>query len=172
MTFEDLVNKVSPKLKGIVYKLNTHCSFLNDKDLLQESLLYLWVEFKEGNLSGHTDSYILQGCYFYLKNYLRKFRDRGRLISIEGLVNEEGADLEEVLSWQHYKPGAEIIQLDNKILVDKIRNNGLTDREKQVFILWLEGLTTREIGRKLDISHVRVVRLQNSIKEKCQKYRN
>ena len=49
-------------------------------------------------------------------------------------------------------------------------NNGLTPREKEVFILALEGLTVREIGDRLGVSHVRVVKLRANIKEKCIKH--
>ncbi|MCU0652415.1 MAG: hypothetical protein MUC39_05695, partial [Candidatus Omnitrophica bacterium] len=60
--------------------------------------------------------------------------------------------------------------LNNKALIETIRNNGLTIREKDIFNLALGGLTTREIGKKLGISHVRVVKLQKTMREKCRKH--
>jgi len=59
----------------------------------------------------------------------------------------------------------------SKMLIEKINNNGLTKREKEVFNLGLEGLTTREIGGRLGISHVMVVKLKGKIRDKCEKYR-
>ena len=58
------------------------------------------------------------------------------------------------------------------MLIEEILNDGLTRREKEVFCLALEGLTTREIGSRLGISHVRVVKLKGKIRDKCKKYRD
>jgi RNA polymerase sigma factor (sigma-70 family) len=43
----------------------------------------------------------------------------------------------------------------------------LNEREKVVFRLYLDGLTTRDIGTRLGISHVMVVKIKKKIKEKC-----
>ncbi|MCX5704439.1 MAG: hypothetical protein NT066_08150 [Candidatus Omnitrophica bacterium] len=100
MSFEILLKRISPTLKRIAYRLNGHFSFFNDEDLYQEALIHLWLDFKEGKLSDKTDSYILQGCYFYLKNYIRKNYDKANLISLEKQNNQEceDFDLENVLS--------------------------------------------------------------------------
>jgi RNA polymerase sigma factor (sigma-70 family) len=172
MCFEDLIKKFSLKLKRITYKLNGHFSFFNDEDLYQEALIHLWLDFKKGRLSDKTDSYILQGCYFHLKNYIRKNYDKANLISLENITNEEGEvfALDNILSLENPHSCFEIINC--KMLIEKINNNGLTEREKEVFCLALEGLTTREIGSKLGISHVRVVKLRAKIKDKCRKYKD
>ena len=44
----------------------------------------------------------------------------------------------------------------------------LTDRERYVFGLYLQGLTTREIGNRLNVSHVMVVKIEKRISEKCR----
>jgi RNA polymerase sigma factor (sigma-70 family) len=172
MHFEEVVKRISPKLKGIAYKLNGRFSFFNEEDLYQEALIHLWLDFKQGKLSDKTDSYILQGCYFHIKNYIRKNYDRANLISLENMTNEEGKifDLDNILSLEGPDSCFELINC--KMLIEKINNNGLTKREKEVFCLALEGLTTREIGSRLGISHVRVVKLKGRIKDKCRKYRD
>ena len=43
----------------------------------------------------------------------------------------------------------------------------LTEREKEVVFLSIDGLTVREIGVKLNISHVMVIKIKNNIKRKC-----
>ncbi len=170
MHFEDLLKRISPKLKGIAYRLNGHFSFFNDEDLYQEALIHLWLNFKEGKLEDKTDSYILQGCYFHLKNYIRKKYDKAKLISLGNMTNEEGEtfDLENILSLEDPHYSFELINC--KMLIEKINHNGLTRREKEVFKLSLEGLTTREIGCRLGVSHVRVVRLKQKVKEKSKRY--
>jgi len=172
MPFDDLVKRISPILKKITYKLNGHFPFFDDKDLYQEALIHLWLDFKEGKSSDKTDSYILQGCYFHLKNYIRKNYDKANLISLENLTNEEGEvfDLGNILSLGNPESCFELIHC--KMLIERINNNGLTKREKEVFCLALEGLTTREIGSRLGISHVRVVKLKGKIRDKCRKYRD
>ena len=60
MSFEELLEKITPTLKRITYRLNGHFSFFNDEDLFQEALMHLWVEFQQGKLNDKTDSYILQ----------------------------------------------------------------------------------------------------------------
>jgi len=169
MCFEELVKKLSPTLKRITYKLNGHFSSFNHEDLYQEALMHLWSEFSAGKLADKTDSYILQGCYFYLKNYIRKNYDKVFVLSLEQkLDSEEGKDLGEILPLKRADSCFE--EVHSNIVIEQIMNNGLTSREKEVFILALEGLTAREIGGRLGISHVRVVKLRSSIKEKCSKH--
>lgn len=168
MFFEALVKRISPKLKGIAYKLNGHFSFFNEEDLYQEALLHLWQDFQRGKLNDKTESYILQGCYFHLKNYIRKTQDRIKPVSFDILLDEEGMELEEIFCLEGPERGSKDIEC--KILIEQMQNNGLTKREKEVFSLCLEGLTTREMGERLGISHVRVVKLMRSLREKCRKH--
>ncbi len=165
MSFEVLVKRISPTLKRITYKLNGHFSFFNDEDLFQEALVHLWVDFRAGKLDDKTDSYILQGCYFYLKNYLRKTQDKLRLVSIDTLVNEDGLDLEETLATEGPLPA--YANLDEGLLFERIQGLGLTPRENDILSFSMKGLTVREIGKRLGISHVMVIKLRGKIKDKC-----
>jgi len=164
MFFEELVKRISPKLKGIAYRLNGHFSFFNEEDLYQEAMVALWQDFQDGTLNDKTDSYILQGCYFHLKNYIRKTSDKMNLLSLDSVINTEDTTLEERLSLEN--PERSFDELNCKMLVERLQNNGLTQREKEVFSFCLEGLTTREIGERLGISHVRVVKIKASIRRK------
>ncbi len=166
--FEDIIKRVSPVLKRITYKLNGHFTFFDEEDLFQEALVHLWQDFKDGKIEDKTDSYILQGCYFHLKNYLRKTRDKVSFLSIDNFVDEDGTGLEEILSLEDKNSCFDY--LENKMLIEAIQNNGLTSREKEVLSLCLDGLTTREIGQRLGISHVRVVKIKAKIKRKYHNF--
>lgn len=169
MDFESLINKLSPTIKRIAYKLNGRFVSFNHDDLYQEALVHLWQDFNAGKLDNKTDSYILQGCFFHLKNYIRKAKIKGNVISIETSLGEEGTSLEEVLL-EKENPISHFDYLNDKMLVEVIQNNGLTPREKYILSLCAEGLTTREIGRRLSVSHVRVVKIMGVIRGKCRKY--
>lgn len=170
MSFEGLLDKIYPKLKGITYKLNGHFTSFNDEDLLQEALIRLWQDFNAGKLNDKTDSYILQGCYFHLKNYIRKNYEKAPIVSLENNVNQEGEVIvsDRALPLENRESSLELVHC--RMLIDRINNNGLSKREKEVFNFSLEGLTTREIGSRLGISHVMVVKLKGRIREKCRKY--
>ena len=146
MSFEVLVKRVSPTLKRITYKLNGHFSFFNDEDLFQEALVHLWVDFRAGKLNDKTDSYILQGCYFYLKNHLRKTQDKLHLVSIDALVNEDGMDLEETLAAEGPLPAYE--ELDERLLSEKMQNLGLTPRENDILSLQHERIDRKRNRQK------------------------
>jgi RNA polymerase sigma factor (sigma-70 family) len=170
MEFEALIKRISSKLKGITYKLNGRFNFMNHDDLYQEALLHLWMDFRNGKLSDKTDSYVLQGCYFHLKNYIRTVQDKAHLDSLDALMNnnEESLNLEQRLPVEDSQVYFE--RLENKLLAETIQNNGSSPREKYILSLFAQGLTTRQIGQRLGVSHVRVVKLAAVIREKSKKY--
>jgi RNA polymerase sigma factor (sigma-70 family) len=48
----------------------------------------------------------------------------------------------------------------------------LDEREQEVLRLLMEGLTVREIGDRLGISHVMVVKLWRRMRDKCRALRS
>ena len=162
--FENRLKRLSPTLRRITHKLNGHLSFFDDDDLYQEATECLWVWFCHGDLDNKTDSYLLQGCYYHLKNYLRKTLDKARLVSLSGIVDEEGSEMEEFLAYDDKTTEDSAAKI---FLTEELGSAGLTSREEAVLKYSLKGLTTREIGLKLCISHVMVVKLKKHIKNKC-----
>lgn len=171
MAFEELVKKLTPKLRGIAYKLNSHYVFFNHEDLFQEELMHLLEDFRSGKLNDKTDSYILQGCYFHLKNYIRTQKIKVSLISLEAAsADEEGISLKDTL-WMQDEPSRHYFsRLNEKLLAETIHNNGFTKREKEVLLYCQDGLTTRDMGKRLGVSHVMVVKLMSRIRQKSRKY--
>ncbi|MDD5347934.1 MAG: sigma-70 family RNA polymerase sigma factor [Candidatus Omnitrophica bacterium] len=170
MTFELLVKRLTPKLKGICYKLNRRFTYFNEEDLFQEALLGLWKKFEAGALTDKTDSYILQGCSFALRNYIRTALDRVTPMSIEASVDENDVAREETLALRDVRFDSYFESLNDKFVAEVIRNNGLTRREKELLPFFAEGLTVREIGRRLGVSHVMVLKMRETIRKKCLKH--
>lgn len=169
MEFEKLVNTISPKLKAITHKLNGKYTFFNEDDLYQEALFDLWNRNKEGVLSDKTDSYILQSCYFFLKNHIRKIYKKidRNTISLCSFVNDENEDFQDIF----LKESANEINFSEiNLLLEKIYGL-LNNREKEILSLSLDDLGPREIGRRLGISHVMVIKVKQKIKEKCLKFK-
>lgn len=165
-SYEVLVRRISPTLKRIAKKLDGRFSFIDDGDLYQEALLHLWIHHSEGKLADKTDSYILQGCYFHLKNVIRKIHDNGTFISLSTVNEEDGTILAEIIL---PKDMSSIAHVEGRMHVEAIEASGMTEREKNVLESCMEGMTTREIGRRMGISHVAVVKIRNKIKMKYQK---
>ncbi len=164
-SFDLLMKRISPTLRRITQKLNGHFTFMDHEDLFQEAVLRLWCDFKGGSLHDKTDSYLLQGCYFHLKNYIRKVQDKAPLVSLAGMVDEEAVRLEEILEAEDI---AAFDYVDGKMQVEALVENGLTPRERDVLALSMEGMTTREVGQKLGISHVAVVKVRSRLKAKYE----
>lgn len=168
MRFEELMKELMPKLKGIVYRLKARPAYFSSDDLLQECLLILWVKFKRGELADKTPSYILQGCYFHLKNHLRKEKLKYKLMSLDEAIGDEEARLEDFL--EDKKAAGFFEDLNAKLIAQTIRNNGLSGKEKDILFLYAEGLATREIGTRFGVSHVSIVKAMKLIREKCRKH--
>lgn len=164
MNFEQLIKKFGTKLKSIAYKLDGKYTAFNHDDLYQEALFYLWQKFQEGEFKDCTDSYILQNCFYFLKNYIRKAFKKmdASSVSLEEMVNDD-LRLEDILE------SPKISELLEGELEIKI-NNLLDERERQVLQFNLEGLTTRQIGERVGVSHVMVIKIGNRIKEKCKEF--
>jgi len=170
MDFERVVAKISPKLKGIAFRLNHRFTFFNEEDLFQEALIHLWKEFCSGKLADKTDSYILQGCYFHLQNYIRSAKDKFTSFSLDAHYVKDSDNYEEPLELKDERSGDYFERLNREMIADVIRNNGLTSREKNLLPFFAEGLTIREIGRKVGVSHVSILKMREEIRRKCLKH--
>lgn len=171
--FAKLVKKISPKLRRIAHKLDYLRAFFGWEDLYQEALIHLWDEFNSAALEGKTDSYILQGCYFHLKNYIRKESDKVKVLSLDAGFNPDREnDSACELPIEDRSAGDALLRLDDRLLTQTILNNGLTDKEKYLLSLCAQGLTTREAGKMIGVSHVSIIKSLKIIRQKCLKYRD
>jgi len=163
--FEHLIKELSPKLHGIAHRMNGHFTFFSDEDLYQEAVIHLWLLFKKGILDDKTDSYILQGCFFYLKNYLRTTLDKAKLISLSEMIDGNDSALEKLIA---SKSEAGFDHASSALIAEETLTKDFDEREREILKFSIEGLTLREIGSRLGISHVMVIKLKSRIKEKCR----
>lgn len=169
MDFETLYKRISPRLKRIAQSRNGHGFFIGKEDLYQEMCIYLWNNFKDGVPAGINDAYIIRGCEFHILNYLRKEKEKAIIFSLEEPVNDNGDTLKDILPNRNEPLDK---HADKKMVFDYIKNNGFSKQEKEVFSLLSAGYTTREIGKKLGISHVMVVKCKKRIINKWQRKNN
>ena len=168
MSFEEIHKKLSPTIKRIAYRLNGRYRSFNHDDLYQEASFHLWNNFLQGKLSDKTDSYLLQGCYFHLKNYIRKVNERSNIVSIDAALNaDENTTVGDLLgeSWATEDCRND---LHNKFLAQSIANNGFNPREKRLLEYFSQGLTTRDIGKRMGVSHVSIVKMLQKIRVKSK----
>ncbi len=160
MKFEKIVKKLTPKLRGIAYRLNGKYTVLDHDDLYQEALAHMWEEFCAGKLEGKTDSYVLQGAYYHLKNHLRGLDDNTFFARLDEQVSEDGDTLGELIPAED-DGGYEAAETS-----ELLERCGLTEKEQQVLQLYADGLTVREVGEQIGVSHVTILKMLNSVKKK------
>lgn len=147
---------------------------MSEQDLYQEAVLHLWEESRKNVLCDKTESYVLQGCYFFLKNYIRTHYTR---IERQSLPLQTAADSPDCMPDILSKLAAD--EYGSSRLHDRIEAASLKEaaqkcllpREREILSCYLGGFTTREIGRRLGISHVRVVKIGKAIRDKCKDMR-
>lgn len=166
MKYDELLRRLDPKLRAISYKVKRRYSYCDEDDFYQEALLHLWMMSENGELDDKTDSYILQGAYFFLKNYIRKACKSvdNNSVSLHAFIDESGTTIEDTLVSEGYVMEMESVEI--YLLLDDSEEL-FTDREKDVFYYKMEGFTSREIGKKIGVSHVMVGKINNRIREKC-----
>ena len=158
MEFEELREEYESQIKMLAYRLNSNLRCIGHEDLAQEALLCLWQQSESGKLEGKNHSYIMKGLYFHLKNYIRVMDDSRRLSYLEELKGGDGGEPQQLVDRHVHCDG------DGKDLAYELFANTLTEREREVLALSFEGHTTREAGKKLDISHVRVVKILKRVR--------
>jgi RNA polymerase sigma factor (sigma-70 family) len=170
MDFKELTRKISSKLNAITHKLNGRFTYFNEDDLYQEAMIHLWDKFNKGELQDKTDSFILQGCFFYLKNHIRKTYKRIDMnsTSLNQIIGDENNSLEAFISSQGRHGESSLFE---SALLEECIFRNLSAKEMRIISLVKDGLTTRGIGKKMGFSHVMVIKILNKIRQKCKKLR-
>jgi RNA polymerase sigma factor (sigma-70 family) len=152
MEFFELVKRISSKIRILSSKFSLP-SAIDREDLYQECSLHLWERWRKGELEDKTDAYIITSCWFHLKNYIRRFKKMARIVSLN--------ELEDLI------PKTPLFdkRVDDILFIQQAKKR-LTEREWDVMDLLSQGYTLREIGERLGISHVMVLKIRDSIARK------
>ncbi|OIP38755.1 hypothetical protein AUJ95_06375 [Candidatus Desantisbacteria bacterium CG2_30_40_21] len=163
MDFGELVKRFSPYLKRLSNKVIIPSRAIGQDDLYQEMLYHLWERWKQGEFEDKNDGYIRGSCYFHLKNYLRRYTEKVNLISLDEPFGEEGTTIKDIIP-DHAAPFD--VRVDDALFIQQMKAKELTRREKDVIELLAQGDTLRDIGKRLGISHVRVLKIRENISGK------
>jgi len=143
-------------LRGIVRRLTTERGL--EEDLIQEAIIHLWL--REREKPGQSRSWYIQSCRLHLQNFLRRGRsvDDGKRRHVAGppIAVEPQEDLEARVD------DTLLSLVCARDLVAEL-SKWLTPVEKQILSLAHDGLSSREIGERLDLSHTSILRRQRNI---------
>lgn len=165
----EVIVRIRYQLKAIIRKLNIMNQYIDSDDLYQEALLYLWQQNESGKLIGKNDSYILQGCYYYLKNFIRKRikPDHKKINKVYCFnLSEQNREIEKNTTHSHNQH-TENYALAEYLYYDEFSKK-LSIKERALLNFRIKGLTTREIGKELGISHTMVSKIRKKMIEKYQ----
>ncbi len=165
MQFNELTNRLSPTLKKIAFKLDKHKSYFDYEDLYQEALIHLWILYNNGSFEDKTDSFILQGCYFFLKNFIKN-KKNNTIQSIEDFIEKSRVGESSKNFGDGYLEYDPFKTLEDRILIIQLLSNKLTEVELEILFLISEGKAIREIGKHFGISHVSVIKKIKKIRKK------
>lgn len=167
MEFRILLKRLTPRLKNLsrrLLRIRSAQGHFDAEDIFQEMCVHLWQKFNNGAPPEFNDSYIIKGCEFHIRNYLRKETDKYKSKSLDEPINETGLSLKDILANTESVSNA----CFNKILIDEIKNKITNEKEQRIFNLLIEGHTVRCIGARLGISHVMVIKYKNKIINRCR----
>jgi DNA-directed RNA polymerase specialized sigma24 family protein len=162
----EIVNQIEFQLKAITRKLNIKYQYIDSEDLYQEALFYLWQQYNTGKLKNKNKSYILQGCYYYLKNHIRKyikFKDYQINSNFYHNIEKPDKEIAEGNILDYSRPIA--FDLDEYLYYDEFQKD-LSLKEKALLNLSFRGLSTREIGKELGVSHTMVLKMRKKMMTK------
>ena len=150
---------VRQRLHGLVKRLTAN-NGLHD-DMMQEALIHLWQTGERR--PGQRPAWYVQACRLHLQNYLRLGRSvDSRKHLVAGLPEAvDGHDSDEVPHQLH--TNGEFWDEVNARDLLSILSPWLTPVEKKVLDCLADGLSAREIAKRVSISHTKVITCRHQI---------
>ena len=137
-------------LDRIINRVNTDPAWHDD--LMQEALIHLWQ--LEQARPHQRPSWYLQSCHFHLRHYMDSGRSVDSWKRREWLVSTSAQEdtPESERSLTDHSTSLEISEYHAHEMLALLRQR-LTPPQKQVLGLLVQGLSSREIGSRLGVSH-------------------
>ncbi|SEV92609.1 RNA polymerase sigma-70 factor, ECF subfamily [Chitinophaga sp. YR573] len=154
MTKAEFLDHTMPH-QGIIYKVvNIYAEYKEDKeDLLQEIWLQLWLSFPRFKFQSKVSTWMYQVALNTALTHIRKSATRDKHFKV-------------VASMQHIDDNSERAEQE-RLLWDMIRS--LKQAEKALILLYIEGISYREIAEITGESEGNVGVKLNRIKQKMKK---
>jgi RNA polymerase sigma factor (sigma-70 family) len=143
----------------IIAQVNSDAAWRDD--LLQEGMIHLWV--LERKRPGQRLSWYLKSCQFHLRDYMAKGRSvdswkrRQTLVSISAQEEDE----QEISSLAR-RDDTLISEISAAETISLLRQR-LTIKQRAVLVHLADGLSSREIAAKLNVSHKAVIKCRRKI---------
>jgi RNA polymerase sigma factor (sigma-70 family) len=152
-------DSVQRRLRSVAAKLTTDAEL--QKDLLQEMAIHL--NSVQNKLPGRTLSWYIKSCEFRARNHLKRGRSvdsrkrANKMVPLD-LRTEETVEVgffsSDSSDTRHLLIAQDLLEL----ITPK-----LSERQKEVLTLLMDGCGVREAGRKLGISHPAVIKHRTRI---------
>lgn len=154
MTKAEFLDHTMPH-QGIIYKVvNIYAEYKEDReDLLQEIWLQLWLSFPRFKFQSKVSTWMYQVALNTALTHIRKSATRDK-------------HFKEVAAMQHIDDNSERAEQE-RLLWDMIRS--LKQAEKALILLYIEGISYREIAEITGESEGNVGVKLNRIKQKMKK---
>jgi len=147
------------RLHGLVMRLGGDNGL--HEDMMQEATIHMWR--LEEKRPGQRQAWYLQACRYHLQNYLRAGRsvDSTRHFGARAPDGANGHGLEGPL--ERFQASEEFIDDMNAKDLISVLSRWLTPVEKQVLDFLADGLSAREIAKRINTSHTRVIHHRRQI---------
>jgi RNA polymerase sigma factor (sigma-70 family) len=157
MRVEDL--STTERLWSIVSRLSSNSAIR--EDLMQEALIHLWQVQEQR--PGQTDAWYLQNCRYHLQHYLSAGRsvDSHKRSSSKVDLSEFDGDPSGLVE---NASAADLVreQVNARDIISALSKR-ISPREQLILKYLAEGLGTREIARRLKLSHPMIIRHRRKI---------
>jgi len=160
----DIFISILDNHKGIIFKIvNSYCKDVTDKqDLIQEIIIQLWISFAKYNNQFKLSTWIYRialntSISFYRRNKVRKEKTVLASAILETTLKSD----------EPFQEDPDLIKLQGFI-------QELKELDKALILLYLDGLSQKEISKIIGITSTnvgsKIERIKKMLKQKFKKY--
>ena len=143
------------------------------EDIQQIALMELWRCVENWDHIHALTTYAYSCIPNKINMYLRHVRKHEKNISIDTIVHSDGDGNNQTILDLIEDPDDCIFRLLDDINAEGVLNNiYLTEKEKRVIYLRMEGFSQEQVGEIINLSQTQISRIQTRIKKKISEYIN